>query len=164
MNHLAPFLLTHLLLERVQASNGRVVTTSSSAHRGGDIDFDDLQMEHRWRSFRSYGRSKLANIWFTSELARRTGVPATCFHPGGVKTDLFRGQRAAGALTSLGGRFMRTPEEGADTLVWLATDEEGASPRAVYYADRKPGRLSGRAQDTAAAARLWDVSATLVGV
>ncbi|MFI5047696.1 MAG: SDR family NAD(P)-dependent oxidoreductase [Acidimicrobiia bacterium] len=163
VNHLAPFLLTHLLLERVQASGGRVVTTSSAAHRVGDIDFDDLQMERHWRAFRAYGRSKLANIWFTSELARRTGVPASCYHPGSVNTALGRDGRM-GAVASVVGRFMRTPEAGADTLVWLATDAEGASPRAVYYANRKPGRLSKRAQDTAAAARLWDVSADLVGV
>jgi NAD(P)-dependent dehydrogenase (short-subunit alcohol dehydrogenase family) len=164
VNHLAPFLLTNLLLERVRESGGRVVTTSSAAHRVGSIDFDDLQMERRWGGFRAYGRSKLANIWFTSELARRSGLPATCFHPGGVNTALNRDSGVATTFQPLIARFMRTPEAGADTLVWLATTDEGAHPRAVYYADRKPGRWSKTAQDTAAAARLWGVSAQLVGL
>jgi NAD(P)-dependent dehydrogenase (short-subunit alcohol dehydrogenase family) len=164
VNHLAPFLLTNLLLQRVQASDGRVITTSSSAHRAGRIDFDDLQMERRWGGFRAYGRSKLANIWFTSELARRTGVAATCYHPGGVNTALNRESSVANTLQPFVARFMRTPETGADTLVWLATSDEGAHPSAVYYADRKPGRMSNAAHDTAAAARLWDVSAQLVGI
>jgi len=163
VNHLAPFLLTNLLLERVQASDGRVVTTSSAAHRFGGIDFDDLQMERRWRAFSSYGRSKLANIWFTSELTRRTGVAATCFHPGGVNTELSRDSRM-NALKPVFGRFARTPAAGADTLVWLATTDEGAHPHAMYYANRKPGSMSSRAKDTTAAARLWDVSAELVGL
>ncbi|MET0896119.1 MAG: SDR family NAD(P)-dependent oxidoreductase [Acidimicrobiia bacterium] len=164
VNHLAPFLLTNLLLERLQASHGRVVTTSSVAHRFGGIDFDDLQMERRWRVLSSYGRSKLANIWFTSELARRTGVPATCFHPGTVATQLGRGTPGAGVLEPLARRVVRSPEAGADTLVWLATSDEGAHPNATYYMNRKPGRLSSRARDAEAAERLWDVSAQLVGL
>jgi retinol dehydrogenase-14 len=164
VNHLAPFLLTNLLLDRLRASNGRVVTTSSAAHRFGGIDFDDLQMERNWRGFRAYGRSKLANIWFTSELARRSEVPATCYHPGTVTTDLGRDMRGAAALKPVMRVLSRTPEQGADTLVWLATDAEGASPRAVYYANRKPGRMSSAAGDAAAAARLWDVSAELTGL
>ena len=164
VNHLAPFLLTNLLLERVQSSGGRVVTTSSGGHRMGNIDFDDLQRERKWRAFSAYGGSKLANIWFTSELARRTDVPATCLHPGGVNTSLGRGTRMAAVLKPLIGRFMRTPEAGADTLVWLCTDDEGAHPHALYYASRKPGHLSTRAQDTDAAKRFWDVSAELVGI
>jgi NAD(P)-dependent dehydrogenase (short-subunit alcohol dehydrogenase family) len=164
VNHLAPFLLTNLLLERIEASGGRVVTTSSGAHRTGGIDFDDLQRERSWRAFRVYGASKLANIWFTSELRRRTGVAATCFHPGAVATELGRGTRLAALLKPVMRPVLRTPEAGADTLVWLATDPEGAAPHAVYYAKRRPARMSNAARDTAAAARLWDVSAELVGL
>jgi NAD(P)-dependent dehydrogenase (short-subunit alcohol dehydrogenase family) len=164
VNHLAPFLLTELLLGRVRESGGRVVTTSSAAHRVGGIDFDDLQMERRWGGFRSYGRSKLANIWFTAELARRTDVAATCFHPGSVNTALNRDSAMARSVQPIVGRFMRTPDAGADTLVWLATADEGEHPGAVYYADRAPGRTSKAARDAAAASRLWDVSAELVGV
>jgi NAD(P)-dependent dehydrogenase (short-subunit alcohol dehydrogenase family) len=162
VNHLAPFLLTDLLLDRVKQSGGRVVGTSSAVHRIGRIDFDDLQMEHKWSGMRSYGNSKLANVLFTSELAKRTGVPASCYHPGGVDTDLGRDSKLSSAAKPFMKWFARTPEKGADTLVWLATDAEGAAPTAVYYADRKPGKVSARAQDVATAARLWDVSADLV--
>jgi len=163
VNHLAPFLMTNLLLDRVTETSGRVVTTSSSVHRVGNIDFDDLQREKgRWTRFSSYGSSKLANIWFTTELRRRSSVPATCFHPGSVNTELVRDVPMQSMVKAAAKLFARTPEAGADTLVWLATDQEGATPHAVYYANRKPGRLSARAQDAAAATRLWDVSAELV--
>jgi NAD(P)-dependent dehydrogenase (short-subunit alcohol dehydrogenase family) len=163
VNHLAPFLLTNLLVDRLRDSGGRVVGTSSAVHRIGRIDFDDLAMAKQWRGFRAYGRSKLANILFTRDLARRTSLPASCYHPGGVNTDLSRDSRMkamAGVMT----RFSRTPEQGADTLVWLATDPEGAAPRAVYYANRKPAGMSAAAKDEAAGRRLWDVSAEMVGL
>jgi NAD(P)-dependent dehydrogenase (short-subunit alcohol dehydrogenase family) len=163
VNHLAPFLLTDLLIDQIRASGGRVVTTSSAVHRVGRIDFDDLQMERKWSGFRSYGNSKLANIWFTSELAKRTGIAASSYHPGGVDTDLGRDSRTSSLAKPFMKWFARTPEQGADTLVWLATDHEGAAPSAVYYADRKPGKMSARAHDQDAAARLWDLSAELVG-
>ena len=164
VNHLAPFLLTHLLLEPLRAAGGRVVTTSSGAHRIGRIDFEDLQMERSFRPIRAYGRSKLANIWFTSELTSRTGLPASSYHPGAVNTDLGRSSRLAALAKPLMGVLTRTPEKGADTLVWLATDPEGGAPRTIYYYDRKPGRMSARGRDTARAVRLWDVSAELVDV
>jgi NAD(P)-dependent dehydrogenase (short-subunit alcohol dehydrogenase family) len=164
VNHLAPFLLTNLLLDRLRDSGGRMVGTSSAVHRVGRINFDDLQFEDGWRGFRAYGNSKLANILFTSELAKRTGLPASCYHPGGVNTDLSRDTRMAAAIKPVMKVVARTPEKGADTLVWLATDPEGGAPKVVYYADRKPGRMSERARDTASAARLWDVSAELVGL
>jgi NAD(P)-dependent dehydrogenase (short-subunit alcohol dehydrogenase family) len=162
VNHLAAFLLTDLLLDRLKESGGRVVGTSSAVHRIGKIDFDDLQMERTWSGMRSYGNSKLANILFTSELAKRAGIPASCYHPGGVDTDLGRDSRLSSMAKPVMRWFARTPERGADTLVWLATDAEGAAPTAVYYADRKPAKTSARARDTATAARLWDVSADLV--
>jgi NAD(P)-dependent dehydrogenase (short-subunit alcohol dehydrogenase family) len=163
VNHLAPFLLTNLLLDRIASSGGRVVSTSSIAHRVGRIDFDDLQLEHAWRASRSYGRTKLANILFTSELRRRAAIPATCFSPGGVKTELAR-DSSIEWLMAHSGPVLKTPEQGAATLVWLATDAEGGSPRAVYYTSRRPGRVSRAARDHVAAARLWDESARLVGL
>jgi NAD(P)-dependent dehydrogenase (short-subunit alcohol dehydrogenase family) len=163
VNHLAPFLLTNLLLDRLASSGGRVVSTSSIAHRVGRIDFDDVQLEHGWRAYRSYGRSKLANIWFTSELRRRAAIPATCFSPGGVKTELAR-DSSIEWLMAHAGPVLKTPEQGAETLVWLATDAEGGSPRAVYYTSRRPGRVSAAAQDDVPASRLWDESARLVGL
>ena len=161
VNHLAPFLLTRLLLEKLTASGGRVVTTSSAVHRLGRLDLDDLQLERRWWRLRSYGNSKLANILFTGELRRRTGIPASSFHPGAVNTELSRDSTLT-RLVKRFGRYMRSPEQGADTLVWLATMPEGQAPSALYYADRKPARTSSAARDHDLAARLWDRTAELV--
>lgn len=160
VNHLAPFLLTDLLASRLQDSGGRVITTSSEAHQGGRIHEDDLQLRRGWGRWKAYCQSKLANILFTSELSRRTGLPATAFHPGLVRTDFGRG-----SLVQLASKVIRplyrSPEQGAETLVWLATDPEGAHPRATYYSSGKPGRPSTAAQDTELAHRLWDSSAAL---
>jgi NAD(P)-dependent dehydrogenase (short-subunit alcohol dehydrogenase family) len=163
VNHPAPFLLTNLLAARLRESNGRVVTTSSFMHRIGRIDFDDLQLERRWSGTRAYSRSKLANIHFTTELTKRTGLAATSYNPGGVATDLNR-DRSGVVRTGIGWmrRALRTAEDGADTMVWLATTPEGASPTAAYYANRKPGRLSAAARNEEDAARLWEISAELV--
>jgi NAD(P)-dependent dehydrogenase (short-subunit alcohol dehydrogenase family) len=165
VNHLAPFLLTNLLVDRLRESVGRVVTTSSGAHRFGRLDLDDLEMTHGWSRSRSYGASKRANILFTSELRRKTGLPATCFHPGGVRTELSRDQGSSmRTLQHVFGPLMRSPEEGADTLLWLATAEEGSHPTAVYYANRRPARIAAAAADPIAAERLWDLSAEMVGL
>jgi NAD(P)-dependent dehydrogenase (short-subunit alcohol dehydrogenase family) len=161
VNHLAPFLLTNLLVPRLQESGGRVCTTSSEAHQGGRVHEDDLQLRQGWGRWKAYCQSKLANILFTSELARRTGLPATAFHPGLVRTDFGRG-----SLVRLASKVVRplyrSPEQGAETLVWLATDGEGAHPSATYYTSCRPGRPSSRAQDFELARRLWHLSATLV--
>ena len=146
VNHLAPFLLTTLLVERLLTSGGRVVTTSSVGHkRVESIDLDDLQLEGRYRSLHSYGRSKLANILFTSELTQRTGLAATCFNPGSVKTDILRDRSPVTRLLTL---IATSPERGADTLVWLATSAEGGAPAAVYYQHRKPAKSSAAARST----------------
>jgi len=161
VNHLAPFLMTNLLAERLGASGGRVITTSSGVQSVAKLDLDDLNLEKHWSSFRrSYAGSKLANIAFTSELTRRSGLPATCFHPGGVRTDLSRDSR----LRFLGSRLGRSPARGADTLIWLATTDEGARPAAVYYADRKPAKICAAGRDPELARRLWDASAQMVGL
>jgi NAD(P)-dependent dehydrogenase (short-subunit alcohol dehydrogenase family) len=163
VNHLAPFLLTSLLVARLQASGGRVITTSSEAHQGGRIYEDDLQLRQGWGRWKAYCQSKLANVLFTSELARRTGLPATAFHPGLVRTDFGRGSLVK--LASMVVRpLYRSPEQGAETLVWLATDPEGAEPSATYYTSCKPGRPSSRAEDAGLASRLWEASAALVAM
>lgn len=162
VNHLAPFLLTNLLVERVAGSGGRVVTTSSAAHRRGRIHEDDLQLR-RFSRWKAYCQSKLANILFTSELGRRTGLPATCFHPGLVRTDFGRGS-VVKVLSSIIRPLYRTPEQGAETLVWLATDAEGGAPSAAYYVNSAPGRPIATARDPELARRLWETSATLVGL
>jgi NAD(P)-dependent dehydrogenase (short-subunit alcohol dehydrogenase family) len=163
VNHLAPFLLTELLLDRLRENGGRVVTTSSSTHTKGHLDFDDLPMRLRWSRQRSYGRSKLANILFTAELARRARLPASSFHPGDVSTDINRESPFVRLVKPFERLVYTTPEKGAATLVWLAVEEEGGHPSAVYYVDRAPAQPSADARDPQLAARLWDVTATLVG-
>jgi NAD(P)-dependent dehydrogenase (short-subunit alcohol dehydrogenase family) len=162
VNHLAHFVLLNLLAERLVASGGRVVTTASSSHREGVIDFDDMAMERTWTWELAYARSKLANVLFTAEARRRTGLPASSFHPGLVDTAIDREVLAAGLAEPFDPSRMRSPERGADTLVWLATDAEGASPSAVYYVDRAPSPVSPAAGDAALASRLWDWSAAAV--
>ena len=168
-NHLAPFLLTNLLLDMLEESApSRVVTVSSEAERWGNIDFDDLQSKKRYRGFPVYGMTKLANIMFTYELAERlkgTGVTATCMHPGAVNTRF--GTNNTGPMTilfRLFKPFMRSPEQGADTVIWLASspDAEGVSGR--YYADRKPMEPKKIANDPAARRRLWEESERLTGL
>jgi len=169
INHLAPFLLTNLLRDVLEESApSRVVTVSSEAERWGNIDFDDLQSKKKYRGFPVYGMTKLANIMFTYELAGRlkgTGVTATCMHPGAVNTRF--GTNNSGPMTilfRLFKPFMRTPEQGADTLIWLASspEVEGASGR--YYSDRKPIEPKKIAQDPEARRRLWEESERLTGL
>ncbi len=168
-NHLAPFLLTNLLQDLLEKSApSRVVTVSSEAERWGNIDFDDLQSKKKYRGFPVYGMTKLANIMFTYELAERlkgTGVTATCMHPGAVNTRF--GTNNSGPMTILFRAFkpfMRTPDQGADTVIWLASspDVEGASGR--YYSDRKPIEPKKIANDPPARRRLWEESERLTGL
>ncbi|MFG1848389.1 SDR family NAD(P)-dependent oxidoreductase [Micromonospora carbonacea] len=159
-NHLAPFLLSTLLRDRV----GRLVVTASGAHRSGVLDPDDLNGSLRgYRSMRAYGTSKQANILFTGEAARRwPDIPAYCFHPGVVRTRFGADSR----LVALGMRIMpfRSPEKGAETLVWLANQDPARLVDGGYYADRRPRRPLGKATDPQLAARLWVASAKAVGV
>jgi NAD(P)-dependent dehydrogenase (short-subunit alcohol dehydrogenase family) len=168
LNHMAYFTLTAALREKLAASApARVVSTSSVAHQGMRLDFSDLQSARRYNGFQAYGRSKLANILFTRELARRlagTGVTANCFHPGFVAT---RFGDASGGLTSLLIPFARmfaiTPERGADTLVHLASSPEVANVTGAYFVKRKIAEPSPAARDDAVAKRLWEASEALAG-
>lgn len=164
VNHLAPFLLTALLLDRLKASApARVITVSSAAHRNYALDFDDLQGERRYSGFGAYARSKLANILFTQELSRRlegTGVTANCLHPGVVATGIFR--NAPWWLRIVFRRpLILSPEKGADTLLWLATAPDVAEVSGGYFVRRKARRPSRAARDPAAAQRLWEASEAL---
>src|SRR5215207_1760552 len=170
VNHLAPFLLTNLLLERLVASApARVVTVSSGAQSMGRIDFDDLQGERKYSGQRAYNQSKLANVMFTYELARRlegTGVTANVLHPGVTRTA-FGVEDQAWYFTTGSGfarRFMKSPEQGAETPVHLASspDVEGVSGR--YFANGRPKESNRLSYDADTAARLWRVSAELVGL
>ena len=173
VNHLAPFLLTHLLLDAVKAGgHSRIVTTSSNAHRRARIPFDDLQMTRNYSPMGAYAVSKLANILFTRALAKRlqdTPVTATCLHPGFVRTN-FGGNNAADIspwvrrIFSLISRFARTPEKGAKTVIYLASSAEAQGASGGYWFDCKPIAPAPAGQDDGVAERLWQVSEQLVGI
>jgi NAD(P)-dependent dehydrogenase (short-subunit alcohol dehydrogenase family) len=169
VNHLAPFLLTNLLLDRLRASApARVVTTSSDAHWGGTIDFDDLRCERSWSMWGAYSDSKLANVLFTHALARRidgTGVTANCLHPGTVRTRLGAGANPVFALAWTAAKSLfRSPASGAETIVHLATHPDGEDFSGAYFADSRAKAPKRQAVDDALAERLWRVSEELVGL
>lgn len=169
LNHMSYFVVTNLLLDRLRATPGaRIVSTASDAHSGAKLKFDDLQTERGYSGFSVYGRSKLMNILFTRELARRlvgTGVTANCLHPGFVNT---RFGNNSGGLTSLAIRgaknFALSPEEGARTIIYLASSPEVEGKTGGYYVKCRPATPSAAAQNDADAKRLWDVSAKIAGV
>jgi NAD(P)-dependent dehydrogenase (short-subunit alcohol dehydrogenase family) len=169
LNHLAPFLLTHLLLDRLMASApARVVTVSSGAHATGRINFDDLHGAARYSGQRAYNASKLANVMFTYELARRlngAGVTATVLHPGVVRTN-FGAEDQAGikVILPLVRPFLKSAAAGAATTIYLASSAQVEGVTGRYFANRKPKTSSKASYDTAAAARLWNVSSSLVGL
>lgn len=164
LNHLAPFLLTHLLRERLRG--GRVVTTASDAHQSGRLDLDDLQSERSYAAMRVYSTSKLCNILFTRELARRAPeLHATCFHPGVVRTGFGKNDNGIWkVLTTIGSPFMRSPQRGARSLVWLALSDEAGSLNGQYVKDEKVESPSRQAQDDDLARGLWERSAQLAGI
>jgi retinol dehydrogenase-14 len=169
INHLAPFLLTNLLLERLEESApSRVITVSSEAQRWGNMDFEDIQSTRKYRGFPVYGMTKLANIMFTYELAERlkgTGVTANCLHPGPVSTNFGKNNGGPMALFfRLGKPFMRSPEQGADTLIWLAVSPDVEDVSGKYFSDRKEIEAKEIAYDEGARRRLWEVSEDLTGL
>jgi NAD(P)-dependent dehydrogenase (short-subunit alcohol dehydrogenase family) len=172
-NHLGPFLLTNLLLERIAASApARVVNVASTAHGAArkGIPFEDLQSAHGYRGMRVYGESKLANILFTLELARRlegTGVTANSLHPGTVRTGYGAGGDARGLLgfgIKIASPFFLSPAKGARTSVYLASSPEVEGVSGQYFVKCKPKQPRRWAQDAGAAQRLWQVSGELVGL
>jgi retinol dehydrogenase 14 len=170
LNHLAPFLLTHELRGLLEAgAPARVVTVSSGAQSMGRIDLDDLQGERSWNGQRAYSASKLANVLFTDELARRlegTGVTATVLHPGVVRTAFGREDpgRFMRLLFPVVTPFMRTPEQGAETPIHLASSPDVEGVSGVYFVRKAPRRSSRASHDRELARRLWEVSEALVGI
>ncbi len=169
INHLAPFLLTNLLLDLLKESApSRVVTVSSDGHRWGKIDLDDLQSRKRYRGMQVYGTTKLANIMFTYELAERlegTGVTANCMHPGGVNTNFGNNQGGPMSLLfRLFKPFMRTPEQGADTLIYLASSPEVEGMTGKYLVERQVKAASDAAYDETTRKKLWEASEELTGL
>ncbi len=169
LNHLSYFLLTSLLLDFLISSNpSRVVNVASSAHQGASIDFEDLQLRRGYRGMRAYGRSKLANVLFTAELARRlegTGVTANAVHPGLVATNFLSNNGPAGRLMNLGLRVVgKRVAAGAETVIYLASSPDVAGVTGKYFVEKKAVASSPASQDSVAAARLWRVSAELTGL
>jgi NAD(P)-dependent dehydrogenase (short-subunit alcohol dehydrogenase family) len=170
LNHLTPFLLTNLLLDRLKQSGpARVVTVSSGAHAAGRIDFDDLQGERSYSGQRAYSQSKLANVLFTYELADRlhaSAVTANVLHPGVVRTSF--GAEDPGRLQRLFiplmRPFMKAPTQGAATSIHVASSPDLEQVTGLYLVNSTPRKSSKRSYDEAAAARLWQVSADLVGL
>jgi len=166
VNHLAYFHLTVLLIDLLKAAGtARVVNGTGAVEAAGRIDFDDLQGEKKYGAFRSLAQSKLGNLLFTMELARRmagTGVTSTCFHPGGVKTSFGTGEGGAMGLIMTFARFFgSTPAEAAKIPIHLATAPELQKVTGQYFNAMKPATPSKRAQDPELAKRLWEVSEKL---
>lgn len=168
LNHMSYFVLTAALHDRlVAAAPARIINTSSDAHSGATLDFDDLQGARSFGGFRAYGRSKLCNILFTRELSRRlagTGVTANSLHPGVVATGF--GNSAGGIvarLMPLVRLFAISPEKGAETIVYLASSPEVANVTGEYFVKRKVRAPSAAAQNDASAAELWRRSEILAG-
>jgi NAD(P)-dependent dehydrogenase (short-subunit alcohol dehydrogenase family) len=173
VNHLAPFLLTTLLLDRLcKSAPARIVNVASVAHEGAHFDFDDPAMERGYRPFAAYGRSKLANLWFTYELARRldgSGVTVNAVHPGLVRTAL---GNHSGPLRRAGWQLLHvayrkvslSADEGAAAITHLATAPELEGVTGRYFVDGRPAESSPASRDPAAAARLWALSEELTSV
>jgi NAD(P)-dependent dehydrogenase (short-subunit alcohol dehydrogenase family) len=168
-NHIAYFVVTSLLLDRLKATQGsRIVCTASDAHKRGKMDFNDLQMEKGYTGFGMYGRSKLMNILFTRELARRlegSGVTANCLHPGFVATRFADDSGGLGSfVVKTAKKFALTPEEGAKTIIYLASSAEVDGVSGKYFHKCQQELPSAEAQNDADARRLWDISVQLSGV
>lgn len=165
VNHLGHFLLTTLLLDLLERRRGRIVVVASGAHKVGRIHWDNLGLERGYSAFGSYAQSKLANVLFARELARRLGdsVSVNACHPGAVATSMGvdRVTGFGGFITGVLRPFFLSPEEGADTAVWLATSPETAGQTGLYWYKRKPAAISAAAADDASARRLWEISEQL---
>jgi len=166
VNHLAPFLLTNLLLDSLKASApARIVNVSSMVHKWGQLDFDDLQGEQRYDMDKAYNQSKLANILFTYELARQlagSGVTVNSLEPGMVVTDFGRGYTGFKAFMSKMWRvFMKSPAQGAETSIYLATSPEVAGLSGKHFVKKQAVEFSKETYNETAAGRLWTVSAEL---
>jgi NAD(P)-dependent dehydrogenase (short-subunit alcohol dehydrogenase family) len=167
LNHMSYFVVTNMLRPRLKAG-GRIVSTASGAHKGAHLDFSDLQSSRGYSGFGVYKRSKLCNILFTRELARKlagTGVTANCLHPGFVSTRF--GDQSGGILSfAIRGakNFAITPEQGAETIIYLASSPDVADVTGAYFYKSRRETPSQEAQNDADATRLWEVSAGIAGL
>lgn len=170
LNHLGYFLPTLLLLDMLQdAGEGRIVNVSSDAHQGAELDLDDLQLVHGYSAFKAYGRSKLANVYFTYELARRladSDVTVNALHPGFVASNFGKnnGVVYTAIMTVLGKVAGRSPAKGAETSIYLASSPDVAGVTGKYFKDCRETPSSDVSYDTAVAEQLWTISAQLTGL
>ncbi|XP_043931116.1 retinol dehydrogenase 12-like isoform X2 [Protopterus annectens] len=173
VNHLGHFLLTNLLLDKLRHSApSRIVTVSSTAHATGKIQFEDTFLVKNCSSFACYSQSKLANVLFTRELAKRlkgSGVTTYCLHPGVIRTEISRHLFVNSPilrmfLTLVCHFFLKTPAEGAQTTIYCAVAEELQNTSGLYYSDCAPKEPATHAKDDELARKLWDLSAKLVGM
>lgn len=166
VNHLAPFLLTKLLLETVrQSAPARIVNVSSEAHKNGNINFDDIEGKQQFSGFRAYAQSKLANILFTRKLASTlmgTGITVNALHPGVVATNIFN--VIPPFLRPLAKMFMLTPQQGAETSIYLASSPEVANITGEYFNKKKLSLTSQKAQSAELADKLWSLSEQYISV
>ena len=161
LNHLGPFALTAALLPSLRSSGARVITVSSNAALGATLQLDDPQTERRFNGWRAYAWSKLCNQLFARELARRegsAGVTSVSMHPGFVATSFGHAGRMGVVVKLLQRLFGRSPEQGADTLVWLASESELPGDNGAYFVDRRERPGARAARDEVAQARLWEIS------
>jgi NAD(P)-dependent dehydrogenase (short-subunit alcohol dehydrogenase family) len=167
VNHLAYFLLTSLLLPQLKAgAPSRIINVTSGAHTHAEVDFDDLQAELGYDPKQVYSRSKLANILFTYELARRlrgTGVTANCVNPGVVATRMLADYMGVASEAGLASTFGAKPEEGAETSIYLASSAEVDGVTGKYFERKQARRSSRESYDEAPARRLWEISERLTG-
>jgi NAD(P)-dependent dehydrogenase (short-subunit alcohol dehydrogenase family) len=168
VNHIAYFMLTCLLADTVRASApARIVNVASTAHSSGRIDFDDLQLEHNYKGWQAYANSKLANVVFTYELARRlegTGVTANCVHPGVIHTGLLRNySRVLNLLFHAAQMFFKKPEQGAETPVYVASSPDVEGVTGKYFRNREPMGTTEESYDREVQRRLWEVSEEISG-
>jgi NAD(P)-dependent dehydrogenase (short-subunit alcohol dehydrogenase family) len=169
VNYLAPFLLTMSLLDVLEASApARIINVASAAEQMGRIDFDDLMAARSYSALRAYSQSKLAMLLFTYELARRlegSRIAVNCLHPGVIRTKITRQMSGWGAVIAwLGRPFARSPEQGADTILYLASSPEVEGISGKYFENRRMKRSSPRSYDATAGRRLWNISEQLAQV
>jgi len=169
LNHMSYFTVTNVLLDKLKATPGaRIVSTASDAHKGARLNFDDLQSEKNYSGFGVYGRSKLMNILFTRELAKRlagTGVTANCLHPGFVGTRF--GDQSGGIMSfavKIAKNFALTPEQGAQTIIYLGSSPDVEGKSGGYYFKSKLATPTKEAQNDTDAKKLWDASAKIAGL
>ncbi len=164
INHLSHFLLTHLVLDQLMQSNyARIINVSSAAHRGADIYFEDIQLNENYGMMRAYGQSKLANILFTRSLSEKyssKGITANAMHPGMVNTKIIRNTNIV--LQFFFWLVSQSPRKGAQTIIYLATDEDVDHVSGEYFVNRRVQRASREAYNPQTADRLWDTSIQII--